>query len=465
MNKKRKYGYAAMTSAALAIAVVLIINVIASVASDKISLSVDLTKGGILDFDKQTTDVISNLDMDVRIISLIPKADTNREMTQLDEILQKYDSLSNRITYERADAQKNPALLSGYKINGEPLTDSYNIIFETERMYTVVSVNDIVIFVKDKTNGKYSSGALRAEHYFTSAILKVTKGSDINAYISAGHGENFGAEEFKTQILPASGYVFHDFNTMSDTIPDDADLFIIAAPKTDYSADEIEKINSYLEAGGSVQVFIDPTTPYLYNLFTLLDEWGIEVGEGLVGDDDASHYAKYRTTLIADLPENEMTGLMPSTNMQVIFPVSRPIIAEDKNDISAYSIASTSENGYVKTDIYSDYDTFESGDNRIKSDVAAMITRPNPAGKMPKLFVSGSIAFLEVKSNSNFYTNLMATMTEQPYSIYIQPKSILESRVAINQAFVYIYVFITAILIPIIIISFGLITWIKRRHL
>jgi len=465
MNKKRKYGYAAMTSAALAIAVIIIINIIAAVASDKVSLSFDLTKGGILDFSTETTDVISELNMDVRIISLIPQADTNREMTQLDEILKKYDSLSDRITYERADAQKNPALLSSYKKNGEPLTDSYNIIFETERMNTVVSVNDIVIFVKDKIRNEYVSGALTAEQYFTSALLKVTKGSDINAYVSRGHGEDFNAENFKNEILPATGYIFHDIHTMSDPIGDDADILIIAAPKTDFSADEIEKINKYLMDGGSVQVFVDPTTPHLENLFKLLDEWGIEVGDGLVGDDDASHYAKYRTSVIADIEENEMTSSMPSGNIQVIFPVSRPVSSESKNDISAYNIASTSDDGYVKADIYSLFDTFESGDERIKSNMATMVTRPNPDGRKPKLFVSGSVAFLQVRSNTNFYTNLMATMTEQPYSIYIQPKSILESRVTINQALVYIYVFIAVILIPIIILAFGLITWIKRRHL
>ena len=98
MNKKRKYAYAAMTSACLAIAVILIINVIAFVMSDKISLSLDFTKGGILDFSDTTKDVISELDMDVRIISLIPKSDVNREMIQLDEVLKKYDTMSDHIT-------------------------------------------------------------------------------------------------------------------------------------------------------------------------------------------------------------------------------------------------------------------------------------------------------------------------------------------------------------------------------
>ncbi len=87
MNKKRKYAYAAMTSSALAIAVIIVINIIAAVASDKFSLSLDLTKDKVLDLSDTTKQVISELDMDVNIISLIPTADTNREMIQIDELL------------------------------------------------------------------------------------------------------------------------------------------------------------------------------------------------------------------------------------------------------------------------------------------------------------------------------------------------------------------------------------------
>jgi len=152
VNKKRKYAYAAMTSAALAIAVIIIINLIAVVVNSKLSLSLDFTKGGILEFDQTTKDVISQLDMDVRVISLVPKNDSNREMIQIDEILKKYDTMSDHISYERADAQKNPALLATYKVDGKPLEDSYNIIFETDRMNTVVSINDILIMYKDNVS-------------------------------------------------------------------------------------------------------------------------------------------------------------------------------------------------------------------------------------------------------------------------------------------------------------------------
>lgn len=465
MNKKRKYAYAAMTSACLAIAVIIIINVIAWVISDKVNLSVDLTKDGILNFSETTSKVISELDMDVRILSLIPESDKNREMVQIDEVLKRYETMSDRITYERADAQKNPALLSNYTIDGKPLTDGYNVIFETDRMSTVVSVNDMFIMYKGIKSDTIMAGALRAEQYFTSAILKVTKGSDINAYVTSGHGEKYTAEEFKNDILPAAGYIFRDFPIMTEAVPENADVIIIAGPKTDYSGDEIEKLSAYLASGGSLQVFTDPTTPELPELATFLGEWGITVNQGLVGDEDSAHYAKYKTNIIPDVADNEIAQKINLENTQVVFPISRPISAANKNDITAYTIASTSGSGFIKKDIYSPFDTFEAGDTKEISDVAVMATRPSYEDRDPKVFVSGSLAFLEVQSNKPFYTGLMATMTEQPYSIYIMPKNINQDAVVIAQSSIYIYSLFVVVVIPVVILAIGFIIWVKRRHL
>ena len=465
MNKKRKYAFAATTGACLAIAVIIIVNIIASVVSDRISLSVDLTKDSILGFDETTIDVVKNLDMDVSIISLIPEADNNSEMVQLDEILKKYDTLSDRITYTRADVTQNPALLTTYTVNGEPLTDAYNIVFETERMNTVVSVNDLFIMYKDTETENILSGALKAEQHFTSAIIKVTKGSDINAYVTSGHGEGLTADKFKNDILPGGGYIFSDYAIMSDPVPENADVVIIASPKTDYSAEEIEKLSAYVSGGGSLQVYTDVATPELPMLFGFLEEWGITVGSGIVGDDDSSHYSKYRTYLIAEVPENEYTGKITNNNTQIMFPVSRPITAQNKNDVTTFTVASTSSEGYVKANIYSVNDSFEPGDEKIASDVAVIATRPAYDGDTPMVFVSGTSAFLQIESNRTFCEGLMSLMTDQPHSIYISPKNIIKDKVVIKQSSVYVYCFLVVVLIPVLILAWGFVTWIRRRHL
>ena len=193
MNKKRKYAYAAMTSAILMIVAIIIVNLIFSALSDKIALKIDLTRDNILSFSDTTKEVLKELDTQVNIISLIPESDNSREMLQINEVLKKYERSSSKIKYTRVNSKRNPAVLNKYKLDGKALTSDYYVVFETERMYTVVSVNDLLMMYKDKSTNAILAGALSAEQYFSSAIVKVTKGSEITAYISTGHGECFTA--------------------------------------------------------------------------------------------------------------------------------------------------------------------------------------------------------------------------------------------------------------------------------
>ena len=56
-------------------------------------------------------------------------------------------------------------------------------------------------------------------------------------------------------------------------------------------------------------------------------------------------------------------------------------------------------------------------------------------------------------------------MTNQPSSVYIAPKNIVQDKVVISQAAIYVYAFVSAALIPVIILAAGFIIWARRRHL
>ena len=464
MNKKRKYAYAAMTSTVLAIVLIIITNLIVSSLSDKINLSVDLTEGQILKFSDETIQVLDDLEMDVDIISLIPQSDASSDAIQLDEVMKRYATSCSKVNYRSIDATKNPEILSHYEINGAPLKDAYNIIVETDRMYSVIPVEDIYERIKYNNMNYYQSATLAAEQHISSAIMKVTKGSNIITYVLTGHGELYGAEFFSETLLPGSGYDFRSLSLLSDEIPDDANMIAIASPKNDYSVEEIAKLEAYMENGGKLQVFVGAQTPHLPNLFSYLDEWGITVGEGVVADDDASHYNKRRTILIPEIPENDITSEIKIDGMNVVFAGSRPIEIADRVDVYATSLATTSDEGYVKRDIVSVYDTFEEGDQKGKANVAAISEKVVDSNTIARVFVSGSVNFLESDLNKNLYSNLVSYMNGQP-SLYIMPKLVIQRHLAINQSTVYIYSLFVIVVIPVIIMAAGFIIWIKRRHL
>lgn len=464
MNKKRKYTYAAITSTVLAIVLIIIANLIIVSLSDKVNLTVDLTEGQILKFSDETNEVLDSLEMNVDIISLIPQSDVSSDALQLEEVMKRYATASDKIEYRRIDASKNPGILSHYEVNGKPLKDAYNIIIETERMYSVISVDDIFERIKYNNMDYYQSATLSAEQHFSSAIVKVTKGSNINTYVLSGHGELYGAQFFSETLLPGSGYNFETLSLLTDEIPDGADMIAIVSPKNDYSVEEIAKLDSFMTKGGKVQVFLGAQTPNLPNLFAYLDEWGIEVGEGVVADDDASRYTESRTVLMPVIPENDVTKELIFENMNVVFPASRPLFATDRIDVYTSPVATTGDEGYVKRNIISVYDIFEEGDKRGKSNVALMSEKVIDKETVARMYVSGSVSFLESDLNKTFYSNLVSYMNGQT-SLYIMPKLVIQQHLAINQSTVYLYSLLVIIVIPVIIMAAGFIIWIKRRHL
>ena len=482
MNKKRKSAYAAMTTVVLSLIAIIILNLIVTVLSSKVNLKIDLTSGQILDFSDTTNEVISSLDMDVEIISLIPESDITREILQIKEILQKYDASSERISLRSVDTSKNPTILSQYEVNGQPLTSEYNIIFESERMYTVVSVYDIVgegLF-RYKNSDSLISGVLSGEQHFTSALVKVTRGSEINAYVCTGHGEAFDSVTFKDYILPGLGYTFSDINLKTDSLPDDADIVIIASPATDYALDEIDKLDRFLSSGGSVQVMFDCYTTGVNNLMAYLEEWNIDVGFGVVCDNNSKNYTRgNRRYIIPEIPENDVTEGLGLGNVQLVIPDSRPVSGSAGNDIALSEVLCTSDEGFIKQNIESEVNAPEAQDEHVKSAVAVMASKLTADGERANLFVTGTTKFLgeyntenskyagiiEGTGNRKFYSGIMAYMTHQPASFYIMPKNTVLDQVVISQKAIYLYAFATIILIPVILLAFGFVVWTKRRHL
>ncbi len=477
MNKKKKYVYTAMSSVILILVAIIILNAIVAVLATKVNLKLDLTKDNILSFSETTEKIIDELDTDINIISLIPESDNGREMVQIDEVLKRYDLASDKISYKRVNTKSNPNILSKYQSNGKALESDYNIIFEAEgRMHSVVDVNDLLLV--SKRNDIYLSNALFAEQYFSSAIVKVTKGSDITAYVSTGHGEKFDEKIFSTYILPGSGYEFKEINFANDSIPEDADMIILASPQNDYSADEIDKIDSYLKNGGDIQIIADPDGAELSNLYAYMNEWGVSFGYGVAAEDDSDKYSRYKTNIIATIPQNDITGSMGINNQNNIFYYARPINAKETVGVSVTPLATTGENGYIKQNAAYQTDSFESGDARISSNLALIAEKQLSPELNSKMFVIGTSLFfgmympeedefqsiLEKSGNRKFYSGVMSYMTDQPSNFFIMPKNINQDRVVIDQFSIYLYTMITVVFIPLVILVCGLVIWVRRRQ-
>lgn len=475
-NKKKKYSFTIITSTALIIIAVIILNVIMAVLADRVSLNVDLTKDSILSFSDTTKKIVAELDTNIKIMSLIPASDETREVIQIDEILKKYDIMSDKISYTRVDTKKNPAMLTRYELDGEALSNDYHIIFESDKTYTVVNIQDFLTkYYHNNKKNMILTGALGAEQYFTSAINKVSVGGDVNIYVLAGHNEKFSAEDFRKRIMPGSGVNFKDITLISEDIPDNADMIIAASPETDYSEGEISKIDAYMRDGGDMKVIADYNSGNLTNFYSYLREWGVTFEDGIAADNNTSSYAEgAKINIIANVAENEITASMGIGSNNLMFLLARPIKVKETVNTSCNIIATTSDDGYIKKDISSGVDSFEQGDVKAKSNLAVVLRRQNSVDNVSNMAVFSTSYFFGSYNNKDFsildktgnrtlITGLVNYMTEQP-TVIIAPKNIYQGEIVVSQKSIYVYTVITALLIPLAILSSGLIIWLRRRH-
>ena len=93
-------------------------------------------------------------------------------------------------------------------------------------------------------------------------------------------------------FLEGEGYVTEARNlSVEGRVPEDAAALVIAGPTRDFTKEEADAVQAYLEKGGKVFVALDPSGEKgdLLNLKGVLKNWGIGVNDDLVLD-PGSHY-------------------------------------------------------------------------------------------------------------------------------------------------------------------------------
>jgi hypothetical protein len=100
-------------------------------------------------------------------------------------------------------------------------------------------------------------------------LLKVTRGAR-TVYFVQGHGEaNWRDDEnpfrkvqlFKKEILEGQNYKVKTLGMadgLANTVPDDANLVVVAGPQSPLYPEEVESLKRYFDGGGSLLVLVDP---------------------------------------------------------------------------------------------------------------------------------------------------------------------------------------------------------------
>jgi len=246
------------------------------------------------------------------------------------EVLQLYVHHNPQVSYRFVDPEREPlkAQQAGYRFAGNVLLD-----YQGRRQ------------MADQTD----------ENAITNALRKVLKGERQKVFFLAGHSERDlndpkpGGFQVAKRALDNEGYEVESLNLLSrGTVPQDAAVVIVAAPKKPLLSTEVQALKVYLEKGGRLLVLLEAFEDG--GLKGLLAGYGVDLDNGLILD---VNQVSQSLRLSAVMPLVSQYGPSKITqdfqNLVTIYPMARPLILrKDHPDVSLVALATTMSTSYEK---------------------------------------------------------------------------------------------------------------------
>lgn len=338
-QKSRKFSAYAVILAALALAIAIPLNLLAS----RLDIVWDMTPSKMYGLTDTSVQYLKNLDKQVDFYFLMDMdvLSTDRNTMALYRCLTEYADFDN-INFVDFEPDADPELTKQLQEEGYRLSRGDMVIscegrskhIQGNRMFSSsIATNDDGTQYQDAS---YFTG----ENYITGAIESVVSGRDTAIYFLSGHGEKTLENDYTklTENLTNRNYAAHTLNlSMEDAVPEDAAMLILAAPKSDISNDELRKLNAYLDQGGNICFWMSPNEEELRykNIDSLLEDFGLAMDYDIVAETNSSLHISgdpytFRCNVVASEDELDLTS-------EIIAAVNEGVVPFMSNTRSFYA--------------------------------------------------------------------------------------------------------------------------------
>ena len=448
-SAQSRYGTYSTLLIVVAIVIVIMINMVASQFPESWK-NIDLSSNNLYEITDQSRELLKGLDKEVTIQVLAEKSSTD-ERIQI--FLDKYAGLSSKVKLKWTDPVLHPTVLDEYDAS----SDTIVVVCEETEKQQVISFDDIIVY--DQTYyyyyGSYYETEFDGEGQLTSAINYVTSEVTQKIYRTSGHGES----SFSTTIsdlMTKANYEVEELNTLMVTeIPEDCDLLFLYAPTTDLSEDEKTMISEYLVAGGDVFIILGDGSSETPNLDALMLEYGLQKVDGYIADTSRSYqgnayYIFPELSVSGDLASgisSEMVLLVNALGVEVVDPA--------RDTISVDEFMTTSSYGYAVTEEAQTQGTYTLG--AVATEDESQLTVIT-SYTMIDSYITDSLSTVE---NVTLFMNAVANHFEEVSNFAIEAKSLEVEYNTVQYAGISSLVVIFGI--PVVILGFGFVKWLKRR--
>ncbi|MCI8510112.1 MAG: ABC transporter permease [Lachnospiraceae bacterium] len=426
----------------------------------------DFTAEGLLTLSKETEETVKNISKPTDIYYIGARSRAN---ATYQELFNEYARLNENLKFHYKNVETDSAFREKYLYNVSQITETSILVVCDER-YIYLDSEDYISTVQTSQYSRKST--LEIENQLTSAIY-YTNSEEINKICTVtGHGEETLNSDF-TNLLLLNNYEMEELNldeianSIDTTIPEDCEAILMNAPQVDYSEESLKVLKEYLEDGGRLFVSIDPLNEEVEHLFSFLNEYGLDLNQGVIIENEDENYV-YDTAyyLMPKIQNTEVTKFLLENNMRVLTMTSKGIVKEGKaNGYTCTDILTTSGKAFSKV---TDFENMTSkGEDDIGGPFSVAALAQNPEKGMVFLITSNIFFNEEVDADSaganrRFFLSVMDELTGNDTGSLAAGKEVGNQVALYPNTLQNMLKIITIVIIPVLIAVIGIAVMVVR---
>lgn len=463
-SRSGRYGTLAASSLLIVLGILVAVNYIGK----KQNKRWDLTAAGQFSLSDQSKNVVQTLDspLQVMIFAQEPQFQVYRDR------MKEYEYVSKQVAAEYIDPDKKPTVAQQNNV----------------QQYGTMIFN---------YKGRSERTTANTEQDITNTIIKVVSGKVRKIYFTQGHGERDpnsgerdGYQSINTNLTNENYGVEKLVLAQTSKVPDDATAVVIAGPKTDFFAPEVEAIKKYLENSGKLLLMLDPgakvDSPALPNLTALAHEWGVDATDTMVVDASGMGRligADASVPIAANYPSHPITQRF---TVLTAYPLSRglTIVQGGVEGHNASPVVESSPQSWAEADLKS-LETGQVTLDEAKGDkpgpvtIGAAVSFSKDAAAMPpgattepkpetRVVIFGDSDFasngvMGIQGNKDMFMNVVGWLSQQENLISIRAKEASDRRLTLTATQQNNLVWLALAIVPGLVFGTGIYSWMRRR--
>lgn len=506
-----KYGSFATAITAIFIVAVILVNIVVSVFNNNFPMTIDVTADKAYSVNPENEEFLRDLDYKVELnvvfteemyeqgafSSLQPVTDNSggKYYKQTVELLNQYHKYNKNISVNFLDpwSDAGVAITEEYAEHdpegawyGDIIVKCYPNGENKEPKLGLIEFQDCYELEDDGTSyytgsENYTLAGNNIEQAVANGIFKTVNLEDINTVVVTSNSTNEYVTYF-ADIAKENAINLEYCQVIEDFDFSKFDVMMICSPAKDYTAKEIETISNWLDNDGkqgkTLLFFASAASPNLPNLYSLLEEWGIEYQRGYkYYSQDDNYYSTDRTNIYLESLGTDYTSSVDSGSYTYIsnnmVPLNTVYTNESNGSRSVEAIMATYDmSAYKRPNNTPDWKPEGSG----SQEPAILLSKNEIDGTASYVVGFSSVDFItndhivtkSENGNLRALVNIINTTARNDQDQYVmETKVITDSSTftgVTNQAQTVIVAIVFIGVIPLSLIALAIYIYIKRKN-